>query len=276
MIRDAPGLPGRQSRDLRQIGGRLIQNLSDPVRILHFTDPHLFADADGDLRGVVTQDSLNAVLLDIQKRNWPADFVIMTGDTVQDDSRAAYERFSKLVLPLELPVYCVPGNHDVRPIMRELLSADPFHYCASLSLGNWFVTGIDSCVEGSAGGRIAGEELDRLASGLAQTDAEHVAICLHHPPLTVGSAWLDRVGLYNSDEFLRLASQAGNVRLILFGHVHQAFEAEHRGMRIVGTPSTCRQFLPASDDFALDDRAPAYRQVSLHAEGTVESQLIWL
>lgn len=200
----------------------------------------------------------------------------MTGDTVQDDSRAAYLRFKSLVAPLGLPLYCVPGNHDVRSIMRQELSAEPFHYCASLAIGNWFVTGIDSCLEGSAGGRIADTELARLECGLKRTDAEHVAICLHHPPLPMGSAWLDQVGLNNSDEFLRLASKAGNVRAVFFGHVHQAFEAAYRGIHIVGTPSTCRQFLPGSDEFALDDKAPAYRQVSLHADGTVETQLIWI
>ncbi len=244
--------------------------------MLHVTDPHLFATADGQLRGVVTQDGLSAVLADIEARKWPANFVAMTGDTVQDDSVEAYNRFKRLMSPLALPVYCVPGNHDVRSIMRDALSAEPFHYCASLSIGNWLTIGIDSCIDDSAGGHISDEELTRLSSGLTKTDAQHVAVFLHHPPLSMGSAWLDLVGLANSDAFLQVLSDAGNVRAVFFGHVHQSFEADFRGIKIIGTPSTCRQFLPGSDTFALGEKAPAYRQLKLHADGAVDTQLIWL
>ena len=252
------------------------QSGSDSVRVLHVTDPHLFGDAESSLRGTVTHASLSAVIDDIRQRDWPADFVAMTGDLIQDDTAAAYDRFRELMAPMDLPVYCVPGNHDVRPLMRQALAAPPFHYCASVRKGNWLITGIDSCLDGDAAGRISDRELQRLADILSTTDAEHVAVCLHHPPLPVGSLWLDQVGLQNGDEFLRLASDAGLVRAALFGHVHQEFDEQHGSIRIIGTPSTCRQFQPGSDDFALDDNPPAYRQVSLLADGSIDAELIWL
>jgi Icc protein len=118
--------------------------------------------------------------------------------------------------------------------------------------------------------------MERLEKILQDTAAEHVLICLHHPPLPVGSKWLDQVGLRNGDEFLRLIARRGIVRAAIFGHVHQAFEGSHDSIQIIGTPSTCRQFKVASDEFALDDNPPAYRRISLHAAGRVESELIWL
>lgn len=200
----------------------------------------------------------------------------MTGDLIQDDSRAAYDRFCELMTPLNLPVYCVPGNHDVRDLMRDAVSQEPFHYCASVRINKWLITGIDSCIDGDAGGRVDDDEMERLAGILSNTDAEHVLICLHHPPLPVGSRWLDQVGLKNGNEFLRMIGQPGNVRAAIFGHVHQEFEGVHDAIRIIGTPSTCRQFMVASDEFALDDNPPAYRRISLYANGTVEHELIWL
>lgn len=200
----------------------------------------------------------------------------MTGDLIQDDSRAAYEQFRDLMTPLNLPVYCVPGNHDVRELMRDAVSQEPFHYCDSVRINNWLITGIDSCIDGDAGGRVDDDEMERLAGILASTDAEHVLICLHHPPLPVGSKWLDQVGLKNGEEFLRMINRPGTVRVAIFGHVHQEFEAVHNAIRIIGTPSTCRQFMVGSDEFALDDNPPAYRRVSLHSDGTVEHELIWL
>ena len=91
------------------------------------------------------------MLAHIDEANWPADLVAMTGDLIQDDSRAAYDRFCDLMTPLNLPVYCVPGNHDVRELMRDAVSKDPFHYCDSVRLSNWLITGIDSCIDGDAG-----------------------------------------------------------------------------------------------------------------------------
>ncbi|WP_257739308.1 metallophosphoesterase [Woeseia oceani] len=240
------------------------------------TDPHLFADPAASLRGSVTHDTLAAVLNHVRTSGWSADMIAMTGDLIQDDSRDAYVRFREHFSSLGLPVHCVPGNHDVRDFMQEALTAEPFHYCGSFQHDQWLVAGIDSCKTKSAGGHVAPQEIDRLGTLVAESTAEHVLVCLHHPPLPVGSKWLDGVGLDNSDELLTALSAMGKVRGCLFGHVHQAFETDHNGLRIIGTPSTCRQFLPGSDDFALDDRPPAYRRVELQADGTIESELIWV
>jgi len=228
------------------------------------------------LRGTVTHSSLRHVLAHITSSDWPADFIAMTGDVIQDDSRAAYERFRDLIEPLGLPVFCVPGNHDVRELMRDALSASPFQYCGTLQRDNWLVVGVDSCVRDNAGGHVEASELRRLEELIASTDAEHVLICLHHPPLPMGSQWLDSVGLGNADEFLYSIEKSGKVRAAIFGHVHQAFDSLHNSIHIIGTPSTCRQFKTGSDDFALDDNPPAYRRISLHSDGSVQSELIWL
>ena len=257
-------------------GCSAIQTSADPIRVLHVTDPHLFADSDSSLRGIVTHSSLQRVLGHIQDSDWAADMVAMTGDVIQDGSRAAYERFCDLMLPLGLPVYCVPGNHDTRPFMKDALARPDFHYCASVENGAWLITGIDSCTGDSAAGRIDDREMERLEKVLEDTAAEHVLICLHHPPLPVGSTWLDQVGLRNAEEFLRLIARTGKVRAAIFGHVHQAFEGTHESIQIIGTPSTCRQFKVASEGFALDDNPPAYRRISLHPDGSVHTELVSL
>lgn len=200
----------------------------------------------------------------------------MTGDLIQDDSREAYDRFCELLTPIGLPIHCVPGNHDVRALMQDAVSMPPFYYCDSLKIADWLITGIDSCLPGDAGGFIADSEMQRLQKILDDTNAKYALICLHHPPLPVGSRWLDQVGLRNGDEFLETISASKKVRGALFGHVHQPFDEMHGDIRIIGTPSTCAQFKPHSDDFALDDNPPAYRRVSLHADGSIDAELIWL
>lgn len=246
------------------------------VGILHLTDPHLFADEAGELRGVTTAPSLKSVLEHYLAGDWRADLVVATGDIVQDDSVAAYENFRRLLAGLDLPVYCVPGNHDVRERMQEALADPPFHYCATLETGGWMIAGLDSCVAGQVGGAVSAAELDRLDTEIQSRAARHVLVCLHHPPLAVGSRWLDSVGMENGDEVLGRLAASGRVRLVLFGHVHQEHDAERRGMRILGTPSTCRQFAKGRDEYAVDDNPPAYRRINLNTDGNFDQQLVWV
>jgi Icc protein len=245
------------------------------VRVLHLTDPHLFADRNGSLRGAITYDTLLAVIEHYGRREFEADLIALTGDIIQDDSAGAYAHCHDLLASLAIPVLCVPGNHDVRYLMREKLPNPPFAYCGSVTTENWLIVGIDSCSAGRAGGKIAERELRRMEETIAGSRAAHVLICLHHPPVPMHSKWLDTVGLDNGDEFLSRAVSTGRVRAALFGHVHQDYDACHDGIRLIATPSTCRQFLPRADEFAVDDRPPAYRCIELQPDGSIDVELVW-
>jgi len=236
----------------------------------------LFADADGKLRGANTRESLESVLAHYRASDWRADRVVVTGDLIQDDSSGAYDRFRELMLPLNLRVHCVPGNHDVPELMQRVCRVPPFSYCAWEEIGNWLIIGLDSFVDGTAGGAVSKAEFERLSETVAASDAAHVLVCLHHPPVAMGSAWLDSVGLANGEQFIAQLAALGRVRAAIFGHVHQAYDAEHEGVRIIATPSTCRQFRPGSDEFAVDDKPPAYRRIELGANGSLHAELIWV
>ena len=246
------------------------------MRVLHLTDPHLFADRLGSLRGAVTFDTLNSVLTHFRESGSAADFVALTGDIVHDDSAEAYAHCRNLVSSLGLPVVCVPGNHDVPELMRDILSEPPFTCCGSLETGSWLIMGIDSYSKDRAGGKIVESELHRMEETIAASRSEHVMICLHHPPVPMQSKWLDSVGLDNGDEFLARAVATDRVRLVIFGHVHQHYDATHAGIRLIATPSTCRQFLPRADEFAVDDKPPAYRWIELSPDGHVDVELVWV
>ena len=244
--------------------------------MLHLTDPHLFADPSGELRGVVTHASLRQVVAHYEASDWPADIVALTGDLIQDDSAAAYGHCRDILSGIGVPVHCVPGNHDVRSMMRDELGDPPFNYCSSVVMGNWLLVGVDSCAAGRAGGMIRDAELERVAAVISGSTADHVLVCLHHPLVPMNSAWLDSVGLDNGTQFLAMLAGSGRVRGAIFGHVHQAYDQTHDGVRVLATPSTCRQFEPGADEFAVDDRPPAYRRISLAHSGDIETTVIWV
>lgn len=264
------------------MSGKARTNLStidtndDTIRILHLTDPHLFADPHGELRGTVTADSLQSVLDHYTAADWRAHRALVTGDLIQDDSERAYERFRDLLLLLKLRIHCVPGNHDVRALMKPICFRPPFSYCAWEEIGEWLLIGIDSCVSGQAGGEVSRNELERLSDVIMRSAAHHVMVFLHHPPIPMGSKWLDTVGINNGDELLERLRTLGRVRALAFGHVHQEYDDMYEGIRILATPSTCRQFKPGSETFAVDDNPPAYRRVELQPDGQVNTEVVWV
>jgi 3',5'-cyclic-AMP phosphodiesterase len=135
---------------------------------------------------------------------------------------------------------------------------------------------LDSCIPGSASGRLSESSLAELDEVLSTAGQRHCLVSLHHHPIAMESRWLDRVGLENAAEFLEVIDRHRNVRAIVWGHVHQSYEGLRKGVRLLATPSTCAQFVPNADDFAVDRRPPAYRTLELRADGSVLTEVVWV
>lgn len=244
------------------------------IRLLQFTDPHLYADRKGRLRGVETYSALKQVIEHARANHWPCDGILATGDLVQDDA-GGYETFREVFGALGVPVYCIPGNHDDLPAMRKALRDAPYQLGGTLRSGNWQVILLDSCIDGGAAGHLSAASLTVLDRSLADGAQLHSLVCLHHHPIPMASRWLDEVALKNPDDFHQVLDRHRNVRGVLWGHVHQAYDGERGGVRYMSTPSTCAQFLPGSDHFELDRRPPGYRWLELAADGTIGTRVVW-
>ena len=104
----------------------------------------------------------------------------------------------------------------------------------------------------------------------------HALITLHHQPVPVGGAWLDEVSLANPDDLFAVLDRHAQVRGVLFGHVHQVFEGERNGVRLMASPSTCFQFVRDGEDLGIGDDPPGYRRLALRPDGAIESAVHWL
>ncbi len=241
------------------------------LRILQFTDTHLYAEEDGALLGINTQESLRAVLNLARQRHWPADLVLATGDLTHDASAQAYGRFVDLLEPLGLPVYCLPGNHDEALALRRHLDSRWVQAPSQVLQEHWQLCLLDTALPGSEGGRLGAAELERLQKQLEAHPDRHALICLHHQPVPVGSTWLDTMAVDNADALFDVLDRHPQVRGILWGHVHQDFDHLRNEVRLLASPSTCIQFAPGSHDFALDEQPPGYRWLHLYADGRIDT-----
>jgi Icc protein len=244
-------------------------------RLIQFSDMHLSGDPGERLRGVASLPALHAAIADTQRRCPRHDGVLLTGDLVQDDP-AGYRWIRSAFGDSTVPVMAMAGNHDLPVHMRSMLAQRPFQVGGEVHFGRWLVVLLDTWVEHSAAGRLGPQQLAHLQSVLTDHPDHHVLLCLHHPPLVMRSHWLDKVGLEDAEQFLGLVRAHENVRGVVWGHVHQALDCLISGVRFMASPSTCAQFLPESEHFALDNRPPGYRILDLMPDGTIATEVVWL
>jgi Icc protein len=247
------------------------------LTILQISDTHLHAAADSRMRGVTTYATFLAVLDHAQRDpRWPVDAILATGDIVQDESRAGYERFRAALEPLGVPVYSIPGNHDDPNLMSEILASGSFQLGGELRHGTWSIVLLSTFLAGEDAGGLGPARLQGLRQALAAHAGQNVLVAMHHHPLPMGSTWLDGVALRDATTFWSIIDANESVRAVICGHVHQASDRIRNRVRFLSTPSTCAQFAPGSEFFALDDRPPGMRWIELHSDGRIETEVAWV
>lgn len=239
------------------------------VRLLQITDTHLFADPDGRLLGLRTRPTFESVLTRALAAHPETDRLMLTGDLGQDESPAAYRFLRQRLLTVGIPSTCIPGNHDTPELMQELVVPGRIDIDPSVQIGAWNLVLLDSTVPMQPGGHLDADQLEHLDATLARHPERHALVCLHHQPLPIGSRWMDTMALDNGDAFFAVIDRHPQVRCILWGHVHQEFNARRKGVHLLASPSTCVQFTPGSDGFSLDSATPGYRWLDLHENGEI-------
>ncbi|MDS3859317.1 3',5'-cyclic-AMP phosphodiesterase [Thermosynechococcaceae cyanobacterium BACA0444] len=246
------------------------------VRALHLvqvSDTHLFAEPTGKLLGLVTADSFQSVLSTVQALAPAPDLLILTGDLAQDHQAKTYQYLRTLMASLTTPIYWLAGNHDQPELMVQELSHPPFNGIKAFQAGGWQFILLSSHLPGHVHGHLSQETLTDLSTQLQQASDRPTLVALHHPPFLVGSQWLDGSRLDNPEDLFAVLALFPQVKLVLFGHIHQEFQQERQGITYLGTPSTCIQFLPASQEFGLEPVGPGFRQVWLYPDGAWETKV---
>jgi len=240
---------------------------SKPLRIVQITDTHLYSDPDGRLLGLNTRHSLELVI-DLVLNTQQPDLVVASGDLTHDGSQKAYQHVQDCFRRIGAPIYCLPGNHDEAATLNACMNNDPFLSVHSTRIRNWHMLFLDSTVAGSEDGHLGESELDALDAALDSSPDLPALIWLHHQPVPIGSRWLDSMAIDNPQAFFDITDRYTQVRAIVWGHVHQLFEQQRNGVQLLATPSTCIQFQPGSEEFAVELVPPGYRWLELYPDGS--------
>ncbi|OAB61039.1 hypothetical protein AY599_15410 [Leptolyngbya valderiana BDU 20041] len=242
------------------------------TKIAQITDTHLFADPDTLMRGVAPWHSLKAILERVKLEN--PDAILLTGDLAENGDAKAYDRLFDLVSPLQIPTYCIPGNHDRVDFLKTHLNRSPFFTTPNaLTFDNWRFILLDSTMENPKFGEgcLSEQTLAALETTL-NTSNVPTAIALHHHPVETGIDWLDTIDLINTTDFLAILDRVDCVKLVVFGHVHLEIDRTWGDVRFYGTPSTCTQVLPENP--SQSDRYPGFRWLELYPDGSHHSRVV--
>jgi 3',5'-cyclic-AMP phosphodiesterase len=159
--------------------------------------------------------------------------------------------------------------------MEQVLQHPPINATKSFTSGGWNFLLISSLIPGCVHGEVSLQSLDWLETQLKKVTDLPTLVALHHPPCLINSEWMDKINLRNYEEFLAVVDRYPQIKLVVFGHIHQEFTTMRQGVNYLGSPSTCVQFQPQSQEFTIDKQAqPGFRLINLFTDGTYNTEIV--
>lgn len=193
------------------------------MRILHLSDLHF---------GTETQDLQEDLIEHIQAIS--ADLVIVSGDFTQVGSATEFDRARVFLGMLGIPVFCIPGNHDIPRMhfMERLLN--PYRkykafitddLCPVLHRDEVTIAGINTARRvlphwNWAHGAISAEQLVHLKQ-VFEKNPRNLKICVMHHPVHKAASNAHKTIVFGARSALQSLLKM-KVDIVLTGHVHHA------------------------------------------------------
>ena len=231
------------------------------MRFIHISDTHVATDPQFTHYGHAPLASLAALVDALNSLAFPADFVLHTGDVVEDRSEAAYRLALGELSRLRYPVHYLAGNHDDAGLLQRVLlnrSQPESRLDYRFEANGVEVAAFDSRGPNDPEGTLTDGQLEALRA-LCAAAGPPLVIAIHHPPVPLDAIWLDRgwpvdrgrtptMLLDRGREFVQAVAPARErLRGVFFGHVHRAFQVMHRGVLYASAPSAFGQLLSWPD-----------------------------
>ena len=185
------------------------------------------------------------------------DVLLLTGDIADDGSTEALERVAREVKVLGVTVLATAGNHDDPAAVAAVLGA-----VDEKLIGGWRLCLADTTIPGKEWGQI---DVPALLQRLGPADGPPTVLALHHPPITTSThPWMR---LDNGSELVTALAARGDVRVVVSGHLHEAFNAVVGGVSYIGCSSSLYSIKHRNKEFLLDQGHVGALVLSLDSDG---------
>lgn len=203
--------------------------------IAQVTDTHIKREGRLAYRKVDTAANLARCVEHVNNLEPRPDVVLMTGDLVDMGTQEEYALLRRLIAPLAMPVYIIPGNHDVRETLREAFS-DHHYLPADGEFLHYVVDdypvrliGLDTTIPGEPGGELCARRLAWLDECLGEAPQRPTVLFMHHPPFLTGIRHMDVQNCRGGDALGAIIRKHPQVLRLLCGHVHRAIQVDFHG-----------------------------------------------
>jgi Icc protein len=227
-----------------------VGGLSRPFLLAQISDLHL---GERPRDGSDPEGCLRAVVKALKRMPDRPDAILVSGDLAEHAKPKEYRGAAKAIGKLGIPVHVLPGNHDDRATMREVLGAPgegdaPLDY--AVDLGPLQLVVVDSTIPGEDRGGFGPGQLERLEAELGASPKPAI-VAMHHPPLTTAMADWDGVNLPVSERQAlgEVIARHPQVKAIVAGHLHRVTVSTLAGRPVLAAPST---YLQARPDFGSE------------------------
>ena len=221
--------------------------MENSILVCQISDLHI--RLPGQLaRGVVDSAAMLKQCVDqiLQLPQQP-DVVVVTGDLVDTVGAEEYAHVRRLLAPLTMPVYVMPGNRDDRAVMRSAFAdhgyLNQWQPFVQYVIDDWplRIVALDTVVPTESGGRLCAERLDWLDRTLAAQPEKPTLLMMHHPPFPTFIGSKDGSGFDGSEALARLVAGNPQIERVLCGHVHRSVTFRFGGTVASICPSTAHQ-----------------------------------
>ncbi len=210
--------------------------------ILHASDFHFGRESAG---------SIDIFRQEVERLN--PDLLVLSGDFTQVASKKEFKQAQDFLQNIHVPVFCVPGNHDISRYHVWERFTDPmkryrdYIFPVTDSVyehDSFYIVGINTARPilphwNWANGMVSREQVEFVYRQFKQVphDKARILVC-HHPLMNFSAAPIDTIVWGSTDLMGALEDQ--QVDLVLTGHIHHAAvfpDPDGHGPAMVGAGS---------------------------------------
>jgi len=229
--------------------------MNDRFLLAQVTDMHVKAGGKLSYRVVDTQAALERCVAHLLEMPQVPDAVLFTGDLTDFGRADEYANLARILSPLTMPCFLMPGNHDDPETLREAFPSHAYLRQRSGKLDYVIeelplrIVALDSTVPRQSGGALTDAQLQWLEHTLAFAPASPTLVALHHPPFRTGIGHMDKMALADPQALERVIARHPQVERVVSGHLHRPIVKRFGGTVASTSPSPSHQVaLDLADD----------------------------
>ncbi len=211
------------------------------MRILQLSDIHLRADGKLSFHKMNTMEAFRKTVDYLEAMDPQPDLYVLTGDLADNGNAAAYGVLKTMLARLSKPVFILPGNHDRRELLLELLpeycpvqeDISPY-ICYTLEQFPVRIIAAETIDQGKHWGCLTEPVADWLEAKLKEDPLRPTILFTHHPPFQTGLHIMDEP-FGNLERFQEIVKLHKNLR-ICCGHIHRAITTVWNGVPVCSCP----------------------------------------